>query len=133
MNVLVAAVHGEDDDACVRILPAYHANGFEAAHPGKLQIHQRDIRPQCTEEGHRFLARRRSSNDFKVGLPVDNEGNAVAHDWMILNTQDADGGGRHGVQRSAGSGTAISMSVPMPIDDVIRTLPPTCSARSRIV
>ena len=64
---------------------------------------------------------------------VDDERDAVTYDRMVIDAQDANGGGRHHVQMSTGSGTATSISVPMPIDDVIRTLPPTCWARSRMV
>ena len=44
VDVLVPLIHGQGDEACVRVLPANRRDGLDAVHARELEIHERDIR-----------------------------------------------------------------------------------------
>jgi hypothetical protein len=56
----------------------------------QLEIHQRDVRMVPAEERERLFSGRRHADHLHVGLHVDDERHAVAHDGMIVNAQDPD-------------------------------------------
>jgi hypothetical protein len=85
VNVLVALVHREDDDSRGDILGAKHADGIEATHGRKLEVHQRDVRPMFAKLQDALLTGGDRGHDLHVGLTIDLPGDCLAYQRMVID------------------------------------------------
>src|SRR5439155_23233879 len=103
-------------DTCLWICLADRADRLHAGHRAELKVHQRDVGATETEELHGLLARRCRAHDLHVALPFDDEGDAFAHDAVVVDAQYADAiGGHQGAPADDEVGTTVSTRVPVPV------------------
>ena len=139
MDVLVPAVHRQHDDPRRRVLAADLAHRIDAARRAQAQVHQRDVGQMLSELGDGLVRGRRHGHDAQVGLARDDERDALAHDAMVVDAQDADRRRRRHIAAgrrcliSPARGTVASIAVPPPALDVTVSEPSSSSARSRMV
>ena len=115
IDVFVALIHGENDDACLWIHMADHANRINPAHVRQLQIHQRDIRTLSAKQFDGFAASRCPPHGFDVWLVLDQSRYGLEHDSVIIHTKHANGRTLVGrVVLLPDIGTTASIWVPFP-------------------
>jgi hypothetical protein len=90
INILIALIHCQDDDMGVRVGLSNLADRLETTHGWELKIHESDVWHQTREQLNGSLAVRRRRDDFHVRLAADEQRQAVEHDTVIVDAQDAD-------------------------------------------
>ena len=104
----------------------------------QAQIHQRDIRQMPLEFGDGFLSRGGRRDDGDVGFTRQDEGDSFSDDSMVVHAQESKraighmAAGRLFLTWPAGGITA-SIKITRPAALVTVKVPPSSSARSRIV
>ena len=96
MDVFVALIHRQHDDAGVGVFAPDRLDGFQSAHRRQLQVHQCDVGAFALEDNDRFFASGGGADDFHVRLPGDDEPDAFANDAVIVDAEHADGEIGHG-------------------------------------
>jgi hypothetical protein len=91
IDVLVAVIHRQRDDARGAIELPDAARRFGTADDGKLQIHQRDVGAARQELRNGVLAVAGFGHHLHVGLHSDDARDAFADQAMIVDAQHADG------------------------------------------
>lgn len=90
VDVLVTVIHRQHDDAGIRRFGPDGMDGVEAAHDRHLQVHQHDVGPMRTTEIERLHAVGDGAHHHHVVLPRQQGGDALAHDAMVVDADDAD-------------------------------------------
>src|SRR5262245_57190682 len=88
-DVGVAFEGRQDDDACIRELPTDGDQGLDARQLRQLQIHQCDIGPMGSKLLNRLEPGRRLRDHLHVRLTVDNGDDAIAHQRVVVDGEDA--------------------------------------------
>ncbi len=85
LDVDVALMGTQDDNACVRRLLFDLLDQIEAGHIRQLQIHESYIWSYFEKAFKRLGSGRSSTRNCRVRLEINNCGYAVADDWMIIH------------------------------------------------
>src|SRR5581483_11764329 len=126
--VLLGGVAGQHDDLGTRMALGNLARRLDSAHPGHLQVHERDVRPQSRHEPHGLLAIPRLADDLDARLPVQQGTYALPHHGVVVHEHDPN----RGFTLTAHRGNSTRTRVPAPGALSTWSLPPSRSARSRI-
>src|ERR1700733_10411183 len=79
------------DDAGVGELRSDGYHNIDAAQIGESEVHQGDIRYRFPKLQNRLIAAGGGRHQEHVRLAVDNGGDPLPEEWMIVHTQDPDG------------------------------------------
>ncbi len=90
VDVFVAFIGGEHDDACLWRCGANLADGVNAVPVGQAKVHERDVGIQLAEEAHGFFRGACLAHDAKTGLAVENGGDADPHQRMVVDDKNID-------------------------------------------
>src|SRR4029453_3509692 len=131
MDVFVAAVHRQRDDARAVIKLPDAADRFGTARDRELKVHERDVGPARQELGDGLVAVARLGDDLHVRLDANDLRAAFAHPGGGAHAQDANGAALC-CHSFVGLATGCTV-VPVPGTLSMRSRPPTRSARSRMV
>lgn len=77
-------VHGDDDDANVRVVPADPFGGFDAVLVGHLQVHQNDLRPVAGEVPDQFIAIVGFLDEEDIGVGPQGEDDSFPEDLVVI-------------------------------------------------
>ena len=86
--------HGEVGQAPVRV---HHAHELRASHLRHEQVEQDDIGAVLNGKANAEVTITGFSNDLEVGRAFEQGAQATAEEGVVVDEQDADGGGCHGV------------------------------------
>ena len=68
------------------------ARRFQAVAAGHVQVHQDDVGTQFTCDGLRSASVIRLAYDLDIGLAIEDEAKAVAHQRLVVHEQGANHG-----------------------------------------
>jgi hypothetical protein len=112
--------HQHAGGAELRNQPPRRLDPVEHRHP---DVHQDQVGPGLQRTRHGLVPVRRLGDDFDVGLGVEDEPEAAAHQRLVVSEQDAD---------HVGSGSRAQTVKPPPSARAASSSPPNIAARSRI-
>ena len=88
-DVLVAVVHRQNHDPGIRLVAADRLNRLHAVHGRHLEIHQRHVGPIPEELLDRLFTIGGLCHNRHVRLDADDAGDALAHQAVVVDTEDA--------------------------------------------
>ena len=89
LNLYVSFERGQHDDARVRELRAYLNERVDAAHVREPQVHEGNVGAVLAEQLDSLAARCRLCHNRHVRLAVDDGGDTLPHQRVVVNTEDA--------------------------------------------
>ncbi|KGD58558.1 hypothetical protein DP49_5848 [Burkholderia pseudomallei] len=139
-HVFDVVVHRQHQHANRRKALVKDARERDSVHALHADVHQREIGRERLGERERFIRIARFADHGEAGRRFEAHLQAVAHERMIVDEQEARGAGRGRGRSHRGvpgesvprSGTRAATTV-WPICELISSVPPSASSRSRML
>ena len=87
-NLYIAFVRRQHNDFCFRKFAPNGDDRIEAVHFRHLQVHERDVRPMCTELLDSLAPIGCFGDQSHIGLRVEEYGYALPYKNMIVNCEN---------------------------------------------